>query len=207
MEILTYRSHRRPALLALLVALVLAALTTTAVAVAQDGTPDGDQDDGNQIIGYRILGEVAAGPHLIQVQVSPPTPKEGILRFAVRVKDLETGEDIDGAIVGIFGTPSEQGDKQYSPALNSPFDPIFYLAQLEFEDAGIWAVDIEIESELGFGTTVLSLQVIPRTRGAAGSGWGTALYLIVSLALVGGGSWLWYTSKKARHRQKPQKLR
>ena len=175
--------------------------------MAQDGTPAGDPDDSQQITGYVFLGEEIAGPHIVQVQVSPAAPKEGILRFAVRVREQETGEDIDDAIVRIFGTPSERGEKQYSPALNSPFDPVFYLAQLEFDNAGIWAVDIEVESEFGFGTTVLSLRVNSRTRGAAGSGWGTVLFAIASLAFVSGGLWLWYSSNKARRRQSRESRR
>ena len=175
--------------------------------MAQGGTSDADQDDDEQIIGYAILGEEIAGPHIVQVQVSPAIPAEGILRFAVRIRNAETGEDVDGAIVRVFGTPSEKGERQYSPALNSPFDPTFYLAQLEFEDAGIWAVDIEVESELGSGTTVLSLQVISRTRGATGLGWGTALYFLTTLALIGGGLWLWHSSKKARRGQAQKSLK
>ena len=210
LDIIRFRPQRQLALFSFLLALALVLLVTPAAVMAQDGTPDGNQDNDEQIIGYGILGEGAAGPHFVRVQVSPAAPKEGILRFAVRVRDLETGEDVDSAIVRIFATPAEQGQKQFSPALNSPFDPIFYLAQMELEDAGIWAIDIEIESELGFGTTVLSLRLGPRTRGATGAAWGTALYLLVSLAFVGGGTWLWYSSKKARQRQRsqmPQKSR
>jgi hypothetical protein len=193
----TFRTHRQPALISFLLAFIVALLVTPVVANAQGG----DSTEEEQIVGYVILGEEIAGPHIVQVQVSPGAPLEGIVRFAVRVMDLETGEDVDNAIVRVFGTPSEQGEKQYSPALNSPFDPIFYLSQLEFEGAGIWAIDVEVDSELGSGTTVLSLRVNSRTRGAIGSGWGTVLYLIVTLAFVAGGTWLWYSSKKARQRR------
>ena len=210
LDIISSRSKLHLSLITFLLAVAFAILAMPTVAMAQDGTPGGDPDDAEQITGYVFLGEEVAGPHIVQIQVSPAAPTEGILRFAVRVRELETGEDIDDAIVRIFGTPSEQGEKQYSPALNSPFDPVFYLAQLEFGSAGIWAVDIEVESEFGFGTTVLSLRVNSRTRGAAGSGWGTVLYAISSLAFVSGGLWLWYSSNKARrrqNRQNPRKLR
>ena len=197
LDIATIRSHRQPALVSFLLAFVLALLMNPAVANAQNG----DDDPPEQIVGYVILGEDIAGPHIVQVQVSPGAPRAGIVRFAVRVLDLETGEDVDGAIVRVFGTPSEQGEKQYSPALNSPFDPTFYLSQLELENAGIWAIDVEVESELGTGSTVLSLRVNSRTRGAVENTWGTALFLLVTMAFVGGGAWLWYSSKKARQRR------
>lgn len=190
----TYRSYR---LLAIFAAVAVIAFTALFTGSRPVSAQDGSQTDG-PITGYVILGEETAGPHKVQVQVSPGKPVVGILRFAVRIRNAETGEDIDDAIVRIFGTPSEKGEKQYSPALNSPFDPIFYLAQLELEHAGIWAIDVEIESELGTGTTVMSLRVDPRIRGGSGGVWGTVLFGLIGLAFVGAGTWLWYSSKKAR---------
>ena len=156
--------------------------------------------DAEEIAGYEILGEDLAGRYTVQVQVSPRSPIVGTTRFAVRIRDSDSGDDIDDAIVRIFGTPSEKGEKQYSPALNSPFDPIFYLAQLDFEHAGLWAIDIETETELGAAVTVMSLQVVPRARSGTGNRWGTALFLLVSLALAGGVTWLWISSKRTRER-------
>ena len=194
MEIISRLSRRQIALFFAFAVTALTLLLSPVAALAQDG----DQDGNEQIIDYVILGEETAGPHLIQVQVSPGNPQVGIVRIAVRIRDPRTGEDIDDAIVRVFGTPSEQGEKQYTPGLNSPFDPVFYLAQLELENAGIWAIDVEVESELGSGATVLSLRVNPRTRGVTEGNWGTILFLLVSLAFVSGASWLWYSSKKAR---------
>jgi hypothetical protein len=156
--------------------------------------------DTEEIVGYEILGEDLAGRYAIQVQVSPGSPIVGTTRFAVRIRDSDTGDDIDDAIVRIFGTPAEKGEKQYSPALNSPFDPVFYLAQLDFEHAGLWAIDVEIETELGAAVTVMSLQVVPRARSGTGNRWGTSLFSLVSLALVAGVTWLWYSSKRTRER-------
>ena len=174
--------------------LAVATLLTTQTVQAQDTEP-------SEIVGYSILGQDDAGPFNIQVQVSPPIPIVGISRFAVRIVDRETGEDVGDARVQIFGTPSEEGERQYSPALNSPFDPIFYLAQLDLENEGVWAIDVRVESELGEGVTVMSLQVRPRVRSGTGSGWGTALFLLVSASFAGGVAWLWYSSKKARARR------
>jgi len=194
LEIISRLSRRQIALFFAFAVTALTLLLSPVAALAQDG----DQDGNEQIIDYVILGEETAGPHLIQVQVSPGNPQVGIVRIAVRIRDPRTGEDIDDAIVRVFGTPSERGEKQYTPALNSPFDPIFYLAQLELENAGIWAIDVEVDSELGSGVTVLSLRMNPRIRGITGSGWGTALFALVSFVFVGGATWLWYSSKKAR---------
>ena len=157
------------------------------------------------IVGYRIIGEDVVGPYTIQVQVSPVTPIPGISRFAVRVRDAVSGEDIPVAIVRIFATPSEKGEKQYSPALNSPFDPVYYLAQLDVDHPGVWAIDIEVESELGTGATVMSILVADRSRSAESWAAGQALFALITLLFVVGISWVWYSSKKALKRRDQQR--
>lgn len=157
------------------------------------------------IVGYRIIGEDVVGPYTIQAQVSPVAPIPGISRFAVRVRDAVSGEDIPVAIVRIFATPSEKGEKQYSPALNSPFDPVYYLAQLDVDHPGVWAIDIEVESELGTGATVMSILVADRSRSAESWAAGQALFVLVTLSFVVGISWVWYSSKKALKRRDQQR--
>lgn len=159
------------------------------------------QDDDEAIVGYRILGESQAGPHMIQLQVSPVAPIVGTSRFAVRIRDAATGENIDDAKASILGSPSEQGERQYTLVLNSPVDPVYYLGQLDMEHAGVWAIDVKVESELGEGTTVMSVQVESRGRDGTGNGWGTALFLLVLLSFVVGIGWVWYSSKKALKRR------
>jgi len=170
-------------------AIVAAALIATATTVqAQEEEP---------IVGYAILGEDIAGPYSIQVQVSPPNPIVGITRVAVRVRDAETDEDLSEVFVRVFGTPADEGERQYSPALNSPADRTFYLSQLDLETAGQWAIDVEVESDLGQGSTVMPVIVQSRVRSGSGNGWGTALFVLISLSFVGGALWLWYSSKQA----------
>jgi len=166
---------------------------------------DSETDEDVAIVGYRIIGEDVVGPYTIQVQVSPVTPRPGISRFAVRVRVVETGEDILDAKVRIFATPSEKGEKQYSPALNSPFDKVFYLAQLDVEHPGLWAIDVEVESELGTGATVMSIQVADRSRSAESGAAGQILFTLVTLSFVLGVTWIWYSSKKALRRRDQQR--
>jgi hypothetical protein len=166
---------------------------------------DSETDEDVAIVGYRIIGEDVVGPYTIQVQVSPVTPRPGISRFAVRVRVAETGEDILDAKVRIFATPSEKGEKQYSPALNSPFDKVFYLAQLDVEHPGLWAIDVEVESELGTVATVMSIQVADRSRSAESGAAGQILFTLVTLSFVLGVTWIWYSSKKALRRRDQQR--
>ncbi len=190
-------SARYIAILAALIALVLAIVCSTRSIHAQD---QGEE----AIVGYRIIGEEIVGPHLIQVQVSPKAPITGIARFAVRVRNAESGEDIDDAIVRVFTTPSEKGEKQYSPGLNSPFEPIFYLTQLDVDFPGVWAVDVEVDSSLGSSLSVMSIQVLDRGRGGGSGLWTEFLFVLMALSFAGGIGWLVYSSKRALKRRDQQ---
>lgn len=178
-----------------LIGLVLVLASSVSPLYAQDTETE------EAIVGYRIIGQDVVGAYTIQVQVSPVAPIPGISRFAVRVRDNASGEDIPNAIVRIFATPSEKGEKQYSPALNSPFDTVFYLAQLDVEHPGVWAIDVEVESELGDGATVMSILVADRSRSAESGAAGQILFVLVTLSFVVGVSWIWYSSKKALKRR------
>jgi hypothetical protein len=177
---------------------------TLAIVLAASSASISAQDtaDSAEIVGYRIVGEGQAGPYTVHLQVSPVTPIVGTSRFAVRVRDTATGEDVDDAFVRVFGTPSEKGERQYSPALNSPVDPVYYLSQLDLEHPGLWAIDVEVESPLGTGTIVMSIQIVE--RGRTGNGWATALFVLVLLSFVFGISWVWYSSKQALKRRDQQ---
>ena len=56
--------------------------------------------DNEEIAGYTIVAEDPAGPHTVQLQVSPVSPIVGTSRFAVRVRDKVTGVDVDNALFG-----------------------------------------------------------------------------------------------------------
>lgn len=186
---------------AVVIAVALYLVAGGAIASAQE-VPAGEQ-----ILGYRIVGEDVAGPHMIELQVSPAAPLAGTIRFAVRVRNAATGADIDDALVRVFGTPSEKGERQYSPGLNSPFDPVYYLLQLDLEHAGVWAIDVEVDSELGSGKTVMSIEIENRGRTGESLAWGSALFALVTLAFASGIVWLWYSSKKALKRREEQQRR
>ena len=180
-------------LVAVVIGLFMPGLTATA-------------QDNEEIIGYAIVGEDPAGPHMVLLQVSPLSPIVGTSRFAVRIRDTVTGGDVDNALVRVYATPSEKGKKQFSPALNSPFDPIYYLAQLDLEHPGIWAIDVEVDSDLGSGTTVMSIQVQQRQRSGTGNAWGSGLFILIILTFILGISWVSYSSRKALRQRAEQKM-
>ena len=178
-------------------AAIAGTITTGPLASAQD-------QDEQPIVGYRILDESEAGPFTVQLQISPVAPIVGISRFAVRVRDTATGEDVPDAKVTILGSPAEHGEAQYTLVLNSPVDPTFYLSQLKMETAGVWAIDVRVESDLGDGTTIMSALVSERGRSGSSNLWGQALFGLVALSFVVGITWVWYSSKKALKRRDQQ---
>ncbi|MBT4126319.1 MAG: hypothetical protein HOE43_07975 [Chloroflexi bacterium] len=178
-------------------AAIAGTITTGTLASAQD-------QDEQPIVGYRILDESEAGPFTVQLQISPVAPIVGISRFAVRVRDTATGEDVPDAKVTILGSPAEHGEAQYTLVLNSPVDPTFYLSQLKMETAGVWAIDVRVESDLGDGTTIMSALVSERGRSGSSNLWGQALFGLVALSFVVGITWVWYSSKKALKRRDQQ---
>ena len=178
-------------------AAIAGTITTGTLASAQD-------QDEQPIVGYRILDESEAGPFTVQLQISPVAPIVGISRFAVRVRDTATGEDVPDANVTILGSPAEHGEAQYTLVLNSPVDPTFYLSQLKMETAGVWAIDVRVESDLGDGTTIMSALVSERGRSGSSNLWGQALFGLVALSFVVGITWVWYSSKKALKRRDQQ---
>ena len=70
-----------------------------AIGLFVPGFPVSAQDN-EEIAGYTIVAEDPAGPHTVQLQVSPASPIVGTSRFAVRVRDKVTGVDVDNAFVG-----------------------------------------------------------------------------------------------------------
>ena len=149
----------------------------------------------------RTLFEGPSGPYTVKVTQSPPDAIVGSVRIIVEPVETATGEPVTDAIVRVFGNPSEEGERQYSPALNNPRDPSFYIAQLELEDAGEWIIEVEVDAEPGrtvvFGPTTIR----ERARSGSSTLVGTILFILISVGFVGSGLWLWFSSKKARARK------
>ena len=74
----------------------------------------------------------------------------------------------------------------------------------DLETAGIWAVDVRVESELGDGTTIMSVLVAERGRSGSGNVWGQVLFGLIALSFVLGITWVWWSSKKALKRRDQQ---
>ncbi len=135
---------------------------------------------------YVVVADESVGDYRLIVHQSPERVIVGTLTYAVQVHTKDDDEPVEDAIVKVYGTPSEHGNRQVAPALNSPVDREYYVGRLEIEETGVWAIDVVVtHPELGEETLVLATEVFDRARGGSNLVWGTLLWLLVSLGFLG----------------------
>ncbi len=148
-----------------------------------------------------VIFDDVSGPYHLRVSQSPARSIVGTVRIVVIPTDAATGEPVENALVRIFGTPPEHGERQFSPGLNSPTDRTRYFGQMQLEEAGAWTIDVEIDADQGRAIAVSQATIHDRARSGTSTLVGTLMFILISGAFVGSGFWLWYSSKRARRRR------
>ena len=175
----------------ILVALALPALFATQSASAQPLTLTSGP--------YVIVADENVGNYRVIVHQSPERVIIGTLTYAVQVHERDTDASVPDAIVKVYATPSEHGERQVAPALNSPADREYYVGRLEMEDKGVWAIDVVVvHPELGEATLTLATEVFERARGGSNLVLGSVLWVFVSIAFVGVTIYLIRKSRRAK---------
>ena len=135
---------------------------------------------------YVITADEQVGNYRLIVHQSPERVIVGTLTYAIEVREAATDANVPDAIVRVYASPSEHGERQVAPALNSPADREYYVGRLEIEEPGVWAIDVVVEHpELGEDRLILATEVFERARGGGNLVLGTILWVIVSIAFVG----------------------
>jgi hypothetical protein len=104
--------------------------------------------------GWRIwLDDEPAGPFLLRVVTSPIPPRIGSLYLEIRVKDRSSGGIVTDARVIAHASPADGS----VPALEfeamhdiAPV-PTEYAVHLPVSEAGIWMIEVAVESRRGVG--------------------------------------------------------
>jgi hypothetical protein len=148
-----------------------------------------------------VIFDDSAGPYNVKISQSPARAVVGTIRIVIEPVDAETGLSVENAIVRVSGTPPGDGERQFSPALNSPTDRRLYFGQIVLEVAGLWTFDVEIDAPQGRAVAIAQTTIYGRARSSNGPLVGTILFILVSGGFTGGGLWLWVTSKAARKRR------
>ncbi len=187
-----------PNLVKLSLAAVIAAMLMLAAASV---VPVPSAEAQPETIQELVIYDDVTGPYDVKIIQFPARAIVGTLRIIVEPKDAETGQPVENALVRIFGTPPEEGERQFSPGLNSPTDRTRYFGQLELDDAGLWTLDIEIDGDHGRAIAITQATIHERARSGEATLIGTIVFILISAAFVGAGVWLWYSSKRARRRR------
>jgi hypothetical protein len=172
-----------------------AALAFSLSASAQPGPPS---PQGVEV----ARGDIGEG-YAAAVYMRPERPVAGLVLFEVSVTRTGTGMAAEGLQVRLYAQPAQGGDLQTARALSTPDRSGLYTAKLEMDRAGIWGVQVDVSlSPDAPPLGRLEFDVEVRARARSSPALGTAVWALVTAAIVGGSVWLWYSSRKARRAAK-----
>ena len=130
------------------------------------------------------------GAYEIVVGVQPRVPTVGTVHFTVTPLDSQTSEPVASALVTLTANDSEGNAVYTTRAVNTPVERQYYDANILFEDAGFWLIQVDVESEsLGKSTVLVPLQVdeAPISAGLTG----TIVWVGILAVLAGGVLYIW----------------
>lgn len=163
-------------------AALAAALTLGLSAMAQSA-PGADE---------RVLVRTEAAGKAVTVSVQPADPVAGLAHF---VAVFEPATDVNE--VRLFGQPPE-GERETVRMLDEPGAPGRFVANFEFSSAGTWAMEVQFQAGTARSSAPFLVEVGGLTRSAGRAPLGTAVWALITLAIIGGGAWLVWTARKAR---------
>ena len=141
------------------------------------------------------------GLYEIIVAVQPEVPVVGSVHVTVTPLDAETSAPVASAEVVVTASDAEGRAAYQVRAVNSPASPRYYDANITFERAGSWTLQVEVGSDdLGRATVFVPLQVgeSPLAPGIAG----TVVWLAIIAVLVGGALLIWRAASRRQERRK-----
>jgi hypothetical protein len=183
-------------------AYLLSAMFYAPAAQAQGPGPGPGQGQAGPFV---PVEESDAGGYHVKVWQSPERLVVSSVQVIVELTDATTGEVIDDAVIKVYGTPSEEGQRQVSPALNSPVTPKYYQANIVLDHPGLWAFDVDIEGPLGDQRVTYSSEVHQRSRAGTSLFLGTLMFTLVGAAFVGGIAYLWWSGRRNRRQLSSQR--
>ena len=137
-----------------------------------------------------------AGPYEVVVAILPEKPAVGSVHFSITLLDASTMSVVPDAEIVLVAN-DERGRPTYqSRVLNLPHDPDYYDANILFESAGTWTIELRIKSSrLDDATLTFPLEVVEQS--IAPGAVGAVVFLVVFAILVSGGIYVWRSARKA----------
>jgi len=142
----------------------------------------------------------------VVVRILPRVPAVGQINFNVVPTTAGDGSPVRNATITLTAHDAEDIPTYQVRALNTPFSQEEYIGNLVLRAEGPWSIHIEVETEeLGTEVFVARITVAPAAVGATPeAGW---LMVLVMVAFLAGGGFLWLSSRRAlarRAESKPQ---
>ena len=127
-----------------------------------------------------------AGPYHLEVSTDPSPIPTGSAKVMVHVTD-SAGKDVTGAQVRVLTQmPGMAMGEQPEPAVPEPGHPGMYTAPANFQMAGRWGINIQVDGPQGSGKTTLNVQTGQSTVRAGGAAnWLPILGILLGLGFAG----------------------
>ena len=107
----------------------------------------------------RLISSQEAGAYQIDVSILPGEAVVGRTHVSILLRGLESQEPLTTATVFLSGSgPPGAAGFGPIPAPNDSF-PSFYETDLPFDMPGAWQMSVDVASELGEATALVSMQV------------------------------------------------
>ena len=136
----------------------------------------------------------------IVVHILPRVPAVGQINFNVVPTSAGDGSPVRNATITLTAHDAEDIPTYQVRALNTPFSQEEYVGNLVLRAAGPWSIHVEVVTkELGSEVFVSRITVAPAAVGSTPeAGW---LMLLVMVAFVAGGGFIWLSSRRALARR------
>lgn len=181
-------------MVALFAALVTALLAVAPMASAQSPEAVAPVPADELTLGIYRLDQ---DPYSVTVQMIPAVPAAGTVHFVVTPELISDGSAVTNAIVLVIIDDEEGVPTYQSLALNSPDQPTQYKANILLMRAGEWTVRVNLRIDDREMEISVPLAVIERAS-TGGALVGTAVFLVVLAALVGGGAYIALSIRRRR---------
>lgn len=173
---------------AALLVLVFAALVPWGAAEAQE------RDEPVEIF------DATQGNYRLVVRVLPSVPKVGPINFTVIPTAAKDGAPIRDAEITLVAHDADDVPTYQAKTLNRPSIQEEYVGNIVIKTSGAWSIHVEIVTEeLGSEVFVARLSVAPAAVGSAPEA--GLMMLLVMVAFVLGGGFIWLSSKRALARR------
>ena len=140
------------------------------------------------------------GNYRLVVNILPRVPAVGPINFTVFPTSAKDGTPIRDAKITLVSHDAEGVPKYQVKALNTPSTQEEYVGNLVIKSAGAWSIHIEVVTEeLGTEVFVAPISVAPAAVGSTPEA--GLMMLLVMVAFVLGGGFLWLSSRRALARR------